>query len=113
MPITHFMENVAYNPEHVAITVMLENDHAKEIRIAFEPGQLMKEHKTAHPIAVMVIAGSINFTVGDTPYVMHGGDLIHLEANAVHALEAVERSVVRLTLSRLDSVARVNGVLKL
>jgi len=108
-----FFDNLEFNDEHVAITPMLESGFTKEIRIAFKKGQIMKAHKTAYPITVMVLRGAIDFGVAEKTVHLKSGDLIALEPNVVHSLEAKEESVVRLSLSKQDSVKRVNAVLNL
>ncbi len=108
-----FFENLEFNDEHVVITPMLESGFTKEIRIAFKEGQIMKAHKTGYPITVMVLRGEIDFGLPDSSVTLKSGDLIALEPNIVHSLEAKEESVVRLSLSKQDTVKRVNAVLNL
>lgn len=105
-------KELQYNEDRVAINVMMETEAAKEIRILFRKGQLMKEHKAAHPITVEIHQGSITFNAEGEKMNLKTGDLIYLDANVPHDLLANEDSIVRLTLSKLDTVERVKKVLE-
>ena len=70
----------------------------------------MKEHKTRFPIVVEVVAGNIDFGAQGKKHKMTAGDLISLEGNVPHDLFALEPSVIRLSLSKLDSVKRVRNI---
>lgn len=104
---------IKFSDEKVQITPMFESDNAKEIRIVFTKGQIMKDHKTNFPISVEIFEGEIDFGVGEKVYNLIKGDIVTLDASVMHNLKANENSIVRLTLSKADSIARVNGVLKL
>jgi len=107
-----FYKNLTFSDTSVVITSMLESNFGKEIRIAFNDGQTMKEHKTKFPITVMTLRGSIKFTVGEEMHLLDEGDMIALEGDVMHELKATKQSVVRLSLHKSDSVERVKGVLK-
>ena len=109
----NILENLEYNDKKVQINPMFESDSSKEIRIVFTKGQIMKDHKTNFPITVEIFEGEIDFGVGENVYNLVRGDIVSLEASIVHNLTANENSIVRLTLAKKDTVARVNGVLKL
>ena len=113
MQLASFLNDLEFSDEHVVINPLLESDFGKEIRIAFKEGQMMKEHKTKFPITVMTVIGSIEFSVGEKMVILNKGDVISLDGNVLHELRATEKSVVRLSLHKGDSVARVSGVLKL
>jgi quercetin dioxygenase-like cupin family protein len=60
-----FLDDIAYGEFQPVITPLIRNDFTKEIRIVFRAGQSMKAHKTPFPITVMIVAGSIDFGVGE------------------------------------------------
>jgi len=113
MKTASFFTDLTFSDESVVITPMLDSDFGKEIRIAFKEGQVMKEHKTKFPISVMTLRGSIEFGVGEKTFILNEGDVITLEGNVMHELKALDESVVRLSLHKGDTIARVKGVLKL
>jgi len=108
-----FLKEVKFSNKNVIITPMLDSSFGKEIRIAFQEGQVMKEHKTKFPITVMTLKGGIEFTVANEIFLLNEGDVIALEGDVMHELKATKESVVRLSLHKSDSVDRVKGVLKL
>ena len=110
MKVASFLENIKYNIDKPAISIVLETSCSKEIRIIFKKGQIMKDHKAPFAIVVQVIKGSINFGTNEESIELNQGDLISLKANVIHNLTAIENSVVRLTLSKLDTVDRVKNV---
>ncbi|WP_121626378.1 cupin domain-containing protein [Poseidonibacter antarcticus] len=110
---TNILENLEYNENKVLITPLMETEISKEIRIVFKKDQIMKEHKAGYPISVEIFEGEIDFGVDGNIYNLIKGDIVVLEANVKHDLKANADSIVRLTLSKKDTVNRVKGVLKL
>lgn len=110
---TNILENLEYNENKVSITPLMETEISKEIRIVFKKDQIMKEHKAGYPISVEIFEGEIDFGVDGNIYNLVKGDIVVLEANIKHDLKANADSIVRLTLSKKDTVNRVKGVLKL
>lgn len=110
---TNILEDLSYNEDRVAIKVLFETDATKEIRILFKAGQLMKKHQTAFPITVEMVAGKLDFGVDGTIHNLKKGDLVALDGGIPHDLTAIEDSIVRLTLSKKDTVKRVEKVIGL
>ena len=99
-----------FNENKPAIKAILETDFTKEIRILMRENQEMKEHQTPFPIVVELLEGEIIFGVEGQNYEVKKGDLLTLSGGVPHNLIAKKESVIRLTLSKLDSSKRVEGV---
>ena len=110
MQIESFNENQNFSDERVVTNVLLESSFSKEIRILLKQGQMMKEHKAPYPIIVHVLEGEIHFGVQGKLHRLKSGDIITLAANIKHDLTALSNSIIRLTLSKLDKVERVETV---
>lgn len=112
MKVASLRKDLQYKEDKVSLSVMMESETSKEIRILFRKGQSMKEHKAGFPITVEIHEGIIDFGVNGEKMRLHSGDLIALEANVPHDLYAEEDSIVRLTLSKFDKVERVEKVIE-
>ena len=110
MKFTNILKDATYNDEKVAISVLFETESTKEIRILFKAGQFMKKHQTAFPITVEMVKGELDFGVDNTVYNLVQGDLVALQGNVPHDLSAKTDCIVRLTLSKQDTVDRVKKV---
>ena len=103
-------QDLEFNENKPAIKAILETDFTKEIRILMRENQEMKEHQTPFPIVVELLEGKIIFGVEGQNYEFKKGDLLTLSGGVPHNLIAKKESVIRLTLSKLDSSKRVEGV---
>ncbi|MCK5069372.1 MAG: hypothetical protein KAR01_02480 [Desulfocapsa sp.] len=109
----NILKDVTYNEKRVAISVLLETATSKEIRIVFTKDQLMKEHQTPHPITVELVEGTLDFGVEGKVHHLVKGDILSLDGGVPHDLLAKSECIVRLTLSKADTLQRVEDVLKL
>lgn len=107
-----FNTSLEYNEDRIVTKVILESSFSKEIRILLKREQIMKEHKAPFPIIVHLLKGKIDFGVQGELKSLTEGDIITLEANIPHDLTAIEDSIVRLTLFKLDDALRVKEVAK-
>lgn len=94
------------------ISIMLETESSKEIKILMDKGHVMKKHQTPFPIIIEIFDGSIEFGVDNKKMILSKGDLINLDGGVPHDLLAIEKSIIRLSLSKLDSLNRVKEVIK-
>ena len=112
MKIASIYENLEFNENKPAVKLILETDFTKEIRILRKKGQEMKEHQTPYPIVVELLSGEIIFGVKEDEYEVKSGGLLTLSGGVPHHLLAREESVIRLTISKLDTSERVEEVAK-
>ena len=104
------LNDVIYDESKPKINVLFETEQTKEIRIALDVNVAMKEHKTPYPIVIEIAKGEIDFGVNGEKHRLVVGDLISFEGGVPHDLLAFEPSIIRLSLSKLDSVERVRNI---
>jgi len=97
--------------DNISTKVILETSFSKEISTVLKNGQIMKEHKAPFLIIVHVLEGTIDFGVLGEIKKMQKGAIITLEENIPHDLTALEDSIVRLSLSKMDTISRVENVI--
>jgi|SRR5690554_8008928 len=105
-----FLKDIVSREDRVQPSLILETPFTKEIRIVFKKGQEMKEHIAPYPIVVQVFKGKIDFGVSEKRYELAEGDLISLDGKVKHDLIALEDSIVRLTISKQDTIERVEAI---
>ena len=110
MKVASFLEDIKFNEMKPAVSLLLDTDFSKEIRVVFKKGQTMEDHQAPFAIIVQVLKGSIDFGVEGEVKQMNTGDIISLKPQVVHNLTAIEESIVRLSLSKSDTLKRVKNV---
>ena len=111
MQISSITDALNYNDLKPNVSVLLETENTKEIRILMKAGQLMKEHQTPFPIVVEIFEGSIEFGVNGKALKLNRGDLLSLEGAVPHNVLCTSDSIIRLSLSKKDQVERVRKVI--
>ena len=110
MKVASFLKDIKFSDHKPAVSLLLDTDFSKEIRVVFKKGQVMEDHQAPFAIIVQVVKGCIDFGVNNEVKQLKAGDIISLKPQVVHNLIAIEESVVRLTLSKSDTVKRVKNV---
>jgi uncharacterized protein (DUF2249 family)/quercetin dioxygenase-like cupin family protein len=75
------------------------------VRFSFGEGQGLAEHEAAVPILVQVLSGTVDIEVDGTTSRFETGGILYIAAHVRHALNAVGRADVLLTLA--DAATRV------
>jgi quercetin dioxygenase-like cupin family protein len=67
---------------------------------AFDMGQGLSEHTAPFDALVQVLEGEAEITISGKPHCLKGGELILMPANQPHALKALKRFKMLLTMIR-------------
>ncbi len=95
---SNVLEALRYSDENVMIDELMSTPFSKEVRIVMHRHQVMRDHATRHPLTLQVVEGVLKLTLDTDEHVIKRGDIVTLNADTVHHLEAMEESVIRLTL---------------
>ena len=88
-------------PENGTLSrVVFNADGLRVVLFAFDTGERLTDHAATVPAVVQVIKGHLEMTLGDEKMEIEPGSWVHMDAHLVHALVALEPSVVILTLQR-------------
>ena len=67
---------------------------------AFDKGQGLSEHTAPSDALVQVLEGEVEITISGKPHRLKDGELILIPANQPHALKAIKRFKMLLTMIR-------------
>ncbi|ASG67078.1 cupin [Francisella halioticida] len=106
----NFIEDADFNQNKVIIKKLIETPLAKEMQVSIPKDITMKEHAAPHPITIMLIKGDLNFYINEKKHNLKIGDLVYLDPNTMHSLHAIENSIIRLSLAKVDSIQHVKKI---
>jgi len=78
--------------------VLFRDDLCRVLLFAFDQGQTLTEHTAAVPAVVQVISGRLEVGLGDETVDARPGSWLHMPAHLPHSVEALEPSVMLLTM---------------
>jgi quercetin dioxygenase-like cupin family protein len=67
---------------------------------AFDQGQSLSEHTAPFDALVQVLEGEVEITIAGNPHRLQGGEMILMPAQQPHALKALQRYKMILTMIR-------------
>ncbi len=80
------------------LAVSLVKDEALNVLLmVLKSGARLSEHHTKGPIALQVLWGAVRLSAGGCEVTLQKGNLVALDRNVVHGLEALEESALLLT----------------
>lgn len=89
---------VSVQPESTVSRTVMKAEGVRIVMFAFDTGQVLTEHTAAMPVLISVISGALDITAdGRTERLVPGG-VIHLETRVPHAVEALEPTIMALTM---------------
>ena len=96
----NLVELVAYQEASVVSKTLLEKKTGTVTLFAFDQGQGLSEHTAPFDAMVCVLDGIAEVTISGNPILVKEGEMLIMPANEPHALKAVERFKMMLTMIR-------------
>jgi len=91
-------ESISYSDGAVVSKTILKKPAGNITLFAFDAGEGLSEHSTPHEALVQVLDGSVEITIGGNSVNLSAGQSIILPANVPHALKAIEKFKMMLTM---------------
>ncbi len=91
---------VEYQHEAIVSKTIVEKNTGTVTLFAFDQGQGLSEHTAPFDAMVQVLDGEVEIRISGNPYHLKQGEMIVMPANQPHALKAVKRFKMLLTLIR-------------
>lgn len=89
-----------YQDGAIVSNVLLKSPGGNVTLFAFDEGQALSEHSAPFDALVFVVDGVADISIDGEPHRVSAGEIILLPANIPHAVEAVTRFKMILTMIR-------------
>lgn len=97
---THLLDMVDYQDGAVVSKTLIDRKTGTVTLFAFGEGQGLSEHTAPFDALVQVVDGEVEITISGRPFRLGPGEIIVMPANEPHALKAVSRFKMVLTMIR-------------
>ncbi|MDD5348470.1 MAG: cupin domain-containing protein [Candidatus Omnitrophica bacterium] len=91
---------VAYQEASVVSKTLIEKKAGTVTLFAFAKGQGLSEHTAPFDAMVCVLDGAAEIAIDGNPVTVRQGEMLVMPANKSHALKAIERFKMMLTMIR-------------
>lgn len=91
-------ESISYADGSVVSKTIVKKPAGNISLFAFDKGEGLAEHSSPHDALVQLLDGKAEITIGGSPFHLEAGQSIILPANIPHALKAIERFKMMLTM---------------
>lgn len=96
--ISTLIDLVEYQDKSVVSKTLVKKETGTVTLFAFDQGQGLSEHTTPFDALVYVLEGEVEITISAKPYLVQGGQMIIMPANEPHALKAVTKYKMMLSM---------------
>ena len=96
--IMNFNEKVEYSSEGIVSKRVIQKDTGNITLFAFDKGQQLSEHSAPFDALVQVLDGTAEILIDRKPFRLLAGQSIIMPANVPHAVNAVEKFKMLLTM---------------
>ena len=94
------VELVQYQDGAVVSREVVKKSNGNVTLFAFDEGQGLSEHTAPFEALVQVVEGDAEITIAGQPHRVQGGEMILMPASQPHALKALQRFKMILTMIR-------------
>ena len=91
---------VAYQDGAIVSRTLMKQDKGSVTLFAFDRGQELSEHTVPHDALVAVLDGEVEITLAGASHRLRAGDAILMPGGQPHAVKAVARFKMSLTMIR-------------
>jgi quercetin dioxygenase-like cupin family protein len=98
--VTRVLDLASYQDGAVVSRIVLKRDTGSVTLFAFDAGQELSEHTTPYDALVQILDGEAALTISGQPYRLGAGDMIIMPARQPHAVKAISRFKMLLTMIR-------------
>ena len=93
---------VTYQAGSIVSRTIVKNSSGSVTLFAFDKGQEISEHKVPYDATAHILDGEVEITVAGSANLLKAGDMILMPAGESHALRAVKRFKMVLTMIRAE-----------
>jgi quercetin dioxygenase-like cupin family protein len=98
--VLHTTELVGYQEGAVVSRTLVNQKTGTVTLFAFDAGQELSEHTAPYDALAQVLDGETEITISGQPHQLEAGDLIIMPANQPHAVKALTKFKLMLTMIR-------------
>ncbi len=98
--VLHTVELVGYQEGAVVSRTLINQKTGTVTLFAFDAGQELSEHTAPFDALVQALDGETEITISGQPHQLKAGDLIIMPANDPHAVKALTKFKMMLTMIR-------------
>ena len=96
--VMNFNDKVEYSAEGIVSKRVIQKEKGNITLFAFDKGQRLSEHSAPFDAMVQVLEGQAEIQINRVPYLLSAGQAIIMPANIPHAVNAVEKFKMLLTM---------------
>lgn len=98
--VLHIADLASYQDGSVVSRQITKDDAGNVTLFAFDEGQELSEHTAPYDALVHVLDGQVEVRISGTPFELNTGDAIIMPADEPHALRAMTKFKMLLTMIR-------------
>lgn len=98
--VMQIVDLVSYQEGSIVSRTIVKNSNGSVTLFAFDKGQEISEHKVPFDATAHILDGEVEISVSGEGKLLKAGDMIFMPANESHALKAVRRFKMVLTMIR-------------